>query len=394
MEPYGTNGTDLGEALSSRKRRSPRVLKMNRDMAAHHNRRTVLGLIAGRGPLSQLDISRLTHLQRSTVSYILRDLKKWGFVSDADRVVSGRVGPRETLVEMAPRSAWAAGLNLARTGHKLVLVNASGHTICQHAFPAETPLPELLDDLPARLTALSGRFRLTPEACAGLTVCLPGIIDVKEGIVLNSRSLDLQNFPLREEFAKRVSCELLIERNAVCGAYSELQLGGWEEGENIVYLVVRTERGRGSGEEQFSYGLAVTQEGRIPRGANSSFGELHGQALPTASLAKFRASARSREAFMREVGTVVGSLINLFDPRLFIICGSPEFTHLAEMKVLRAAAAEVITPFQGRKIDIESSSLGTDGVVLGAALLALHRGLEARLKALQEAPRAATVANT
>ena len=58
------------------------VLKMNRVTAALHNRETVIYLISTMGALSQLQIARLTQLQPSTVSYIVRELKARGLVRE------------------------------------------------------------------------------------------------------------------------------------------------------------------------------------------------------------------------------------------------------------------------------------------------------------------------
>jgi DNA-binding Lrp family transcriptional regulator len=116
---------------------------MNRVTAALHNRETVVYLITTMGALSQLQIARLTQLQPSTVSYIIRELKGRGLVREGKAIPSDRVGPKETLIEMNPTTVWSLGLTLDALGNKLCLMNAAGHIICQRTFSPESNTPAL-----------------------------------------------------------------------------------------------------------------------------------------------------------------------------------------------------------------------------------------------------------
>lgn len=355
--------------------------KMNRSKGARHNREIVLHMICALGAVSQSEIARQTQLRRSTVFYVLRDLKARGLVCEGSTVASRRVGPKEKLIEIEPKAAWSAGLCLSSTGHQLCLVNAAGHIIAQQKYQPRTDLPGFLDGLPEVMGELRDRWRLEPGAYMGTTVCVPGIVNHDTGVVLNSLSLGLQNYPLGEELGRRLTGRVLVERNAICGAYAERYLGGWGHAAHMLYLVTRPERESVGGKWRYSFGLAILSDGHIYRGSNSASGELHGTFLrggqqPDIPLAPQDPVQRERIAgFLTAIGAGIGNLVNLFDPQLFIVAGDDELWTDENVAHVTREALAGLTFMPERRIQIVRSTLGVAGVVHGAALLCLHRGL-------------------
>ncbi len=372
-----------GRLGSLRKART--ALKMNRSTAALHNRETVLSLISTTGALSQLQISRITQLQPSTVSYIIRELKAQGLVREGRSVPSERVGPKETLIEMNPAAAWSVGVNLDAMGNKLCLMNAAGHIVCHRTFPPEPNVAGFLESLPAVLEELINQHHLQMDEATVTAVSVPGVVNAATGLVLNSMSLSLENFPLAEMLEKRLQHPVVVERNTVCGAYAERYLGCARGSDHFVYFLARPQRSRDPGGRQYSFGLAMVMNGEVYHGFNSAAGELHGGLTPPQNGAAFFPMGPFLEqadiaAALRPLGKSLAMLVDLLDPEMLVLCSDEELLTNDNLQTIKQTLMDSLIVVPGRKLQILRSPLGLDGTLYGAALMGLHRGLARRLE--------------
>lgn len=362
------------------------VLKMNRVTAALHNRETVVYLITTMGALSQLQIARLTQLQPSTVSYIIRELKARGLVREGKSLPSDRVGPKETLIEMNPTTVWSLGLTLDALGNKLCLMNAAGHIICQRTFSPESNTPAFLDSVPARLKELIGQHHLEIDDTTVTTVSVPGVVNTATGCVLNSTSLHLENYPLAEQLSKGLQHPVIVERNTVCGAYAERYLGCARGRDHFLYFLARPQMSADSRGRQYSFGLAMVMNGEVYHGFNSAAGELHGGLVqpfnnePALFPAGPFAEPKDIAVALQPIGKALATLVDLLDPETLVVCSDEQLLTNDNLLVLRQTILESLIPVPGRKLEIVRSPLGIDGALYGAALMGLHRGLKRSLE--------------
>lgn len=360
-------------------------IRINRAGAARHNRAAVLRLVSLRGPLVPSELVRLTGLQRSTLHYVLRDLESRGLVEPGEPIATNRVGPRERPIAVSRNAAWSAGLGLSAIGHRLLLLDAFGRIVGREEFPAEASVEAFLDRLPEILRSARRRHRLPADACAGLGVCLPGIIEHSTGVVLNSRSLELRDYPLRERLQRRLRVSVMVERNAVCGAYAEKCVGGQSSAENFLYLIARPDRGGTGNRQLYSFGLAIVTGGRIYRGSNSASGELGSVLDPSGQPSEVDPAwicsddHSELDTLLRNLGTGIGKLVNLLDPEAFVIAGDGPLWSEGNLAAINSAALETVTPIAQRVFTLSRSVFGLDGPPYGAALLRLHQGLAGRL---------------
>lgn len=363
------------------------MLKMNRVTAALHNRETVVYLISTMGALSQLQIARLTQLQPSTVSYIIRELKARGLVREGRAIPSERVGPKETLIEMNPTATWSLGLTLDALGNKLCVMNAAGHIVCQRTFSPESNTPAFLDSVPSRLEELTGQYHLEMDDTTFTTVSVPGVVNTATGCVLNSISLHLENYPLAEHLSKVLRHPVIVERNTVCGAYAERYLGCARACDHFLYFLARPQVSPDTGSRQYSFGLAMVMNGETYHGFNSAAGELHDGVL----LQPFQSEPalfqpgqlldpnHAAEA-LRPLGRGLATLVDLLDPEMLVICSDEQLLTNDNLQILKQTIQESLIPVPGRKLEITRSLLGIDGPLFGASLMGLHRGLKRSLE--------------
>ena len=342
------------------------LLLSNHQKLAEANRRRVLGLIGRKNCLSQKDLARRTTLQPSTVSNIVRSLKTAGMVKDGEAIAVGRVGPRETILEINPEYGWSAGLSLD-VHHRLIVLDATGLPIYQADYPAGSTVPDVLRTLPARLADIRRKHRLSPERFAGVGVSVAGVVNAARGMVLLSRVLHEELLPLQAEIEAALHQPVRVERDVVCGAYAERAAGVAREIDSFLYLTINRH-----GQDQRGFGLAAVAEENILRGTHSAAGEIDYLMERLLSLSPTAADPQDVEQFYRNYGEALAVIVNLLDIDFLIVSANDEVLTDARLRSLEATMSAKLVSVPGRKVCLHRSGLQVDGPLIGAGLLALH----------------------
>ncbi len=139
-----------------------------------YNERLLLSLVRRLGPLSKIEVSRLTGLSVQSTSAIMNRLQAEGLLK-REAPLRGRVGQPTIPMSIDPDGAYSFGLKIGRRGCDLVLVDFRG-AICQRAYRAYSfPTPTMILDF-VRGSARSLADSLTPpqkRRIAGLGVAAP-----------------------------------------------------------------------------------------------------------------------------------------------------------------------------------------------------------------------------
>ena len=124
-----------------------------------YNERLLLSLVRRFGPLSKIEVARLTGLSVQSTSAILNRLQAEGLLK-REAPLRGRVGQPTIPMSIDPEGAYSFGLKVGRCGCDLVLVDFRG-AICQrdyraYSFPTpDTVLDFVRDSAPALASSLN-----------------------------------------------------------------------------------------------------------------------------------------------------------------------------------------------------------------------------------------------
>ena len=124
-----------------------------------YNERLLLSLVRRFGPLSKIEVARLTGLSVQSTSAIMNRLQAEGLLK-REAPLRGRVGQPTIPMSIDPEGAYSFGLKVGRRGCDLVLVDFRG-AICQRAYRAYSfPTPIMILDfvrgsLPSLASSLS-----------------------------------------------------------------------------------------------------------------------------------------------------------------------------------------------------------------------------------------------
>ncbi|HEY6732373.1 MAG TPA: ROK family transcriptional regulator [Roseiarcus sp.] len=139
-----------------------------------YNERLLLSLVRRFGPLSKIEVARLTGLSVQSTSAIMNRLQADGLLK-REAPLRGRVGQPTIPMSIDPEGAYSLGLKIGRRSCDLVLVDFRG-AICQRAYRAYSfPTPNIVlafvrDSAPSLAGSLSASQKLR---IVGLGVAAP-----------------------------------------------------------------------------------------------------------------------------------------------------------------------------------------------------------------------------
>src|SRR5271156_2169380 len=139
-----------------------------------YNERLLLSLVRRFGPLSKIEVARLTGLSVQSTSAIMNRLQADGLLK-REAPLRGRVGQPTIPMSLDPEGAYSFGLKIGRRSCELVLVDFRG-AIRQrahraYAFPTPTMILDFVQgSLPSLSTSLSAPQK---RRIAGLGVAAP-----------------------------------------------------------------------------------------------------------------------------------------------------------------------------------------------------------------------------
>jgi glucokinase len=264
--------------------------------------------------------------------------------------------------------------------------------------------------------------RVVRTDIAGIGVGSPGPLDPATGVILFSSNLNVSDFPLGPDLSHALGCPVLLQNDVRVGGYGEFRLGAGRGHNSLIAAFVGT-----------GIGGCIIAGGQVVEGATGNAGEL-GHIIVKAGGARCGCGARgcleamaSRTAIARRInkairkgtptilreriarkgrlksgdlaeavaagdavavrsvtraahylGLGVGGLINTFGPEIVIIGGGvTEALGTPWIDLVRNVARAQTLVDREAKIRIEPAALGDDAGILGAALLARERFVEA-----------------
>lgn len=378
----------------------------------------VLRHLATAGSRSRARIAQETGLTKATVSSLVGELGARGLVRDGtiERGVLGRPGHR---VELLGTGACGVGVEVNVDYVAAVVVDLAGRVVSSERLPLDGPRlgPVAVLDEVARLVERCLDVVATESShVAGVTIALPGGVDVDSGTLTYAPNLGWREVPVVTALTERLGRDvaLRVDNEANLAALGEYRAGSASGTADL--LLLTGEVGVGGG---------VISGGRLLRGGRGYGGEVGHMVLDPAGQVcgcgrrgcwetvvglgpMLRAAAGPGDplldpavdlddrldeltrratahdartlAALAQVGTSLGIgaslLVNVLNPSVLVLGG-----YFATMgpwllePVRRQLAEHVVAPAAGG-CRVEISTLGFSAAVRGGALVALDAVLD------------------
>jgi len=239
---------------------------MRPDKATHqqtrlHNRDLALKTIFDHTTISRAEVARLTKLTRATVSEIVANLIAEGLVEEVG-YGSSIGGKSPILLSLVADSRYRIGLNLAQDKFIGAAVNLRGELKELVEFPVHDRNGEealqLVYQILDQLTASPWK------PLVGIGIGAPGLVNTRDGIVINAVNLDWQDLPLAKLLETRYRLPVSVLNDSQATAIGEYVYGGDHRSDNNL-IVVNVKHGIGAG---------ILINGRLFQGDGGGAGEI------------------------------------------------------------------------------------------------------------------------
>jgi predicted NBD/HSP70 family sugar kinase len=240
-----------------------RLSGTNLKRVADHNQRITLHAIRVHGPLTRMDLARITGLTPPAIANITRRLLADGLIEEAGRRRGGRGSPPANLI-INPEACYSIGLNVDRDHITIVLVNFLGDTVARRSQDAAFALPKHVAAFYRESVAsMLAEASVDLNQVVGVGVASPDDLGLVE---LPGRPADysLWNTADWEQlFGAPFGLPLFVENDSAAAAMGEQQLGLGQKYASFFYILI-----------SWGLGGGLVIDGNYFRGADGRSGEI------------------------------------------------------------------------------------------------------------------------
>jgi predicted NBD/HSP70 family sugar kinase len=356
----------------------PRGKRLQEDTRRHH-RALLLQHLFGEGPASRADLARTTGLTRVTVSDLVGELVAEGLVEELGAPATSRVGKPPILIGLAADSAHIVALDLSVDGAMTgAVINLAGEV----KFRRELALGGLKgDDAVALVHRLaSDMIGLADRRVLGIGVGSPGVVD-PDGTVIAAPNFGWAGVPLAAGLRAAFSLPVFVANDANAAVLGEHTFGDSGDGG---LMVIRVGTGVGAG---------LVLEGTLLRGHHAAAGEIGHvvvdpdgepcacsrrgclETLLAVPHLRRRLAERDPEATLagigEQLGAVLAPVVGTLNLEELVLSGPADLLDGPLREATDRVIRERTMPVSGDGLIVRTSTLGEDGVLVGAAVLVL-----------------------
>lgn len=385
------------------------------------NRLLILNCVREHGAITRADVARHTGLSRTTVSNIMDELLKEGFVREGEVQRAALSGGRRVIpVHFNAGAGYILGVVLGRNHLTILLGDLAANVLKEKTRPFETSrgaevcLPLLVEEL----RGFVAEQRIAWSKLVGIGLAVPGPLDVNLQRPASPPLLPgWEGVNFQQVLSKELQTPVYVDNNANMGALGESRYGAGREVADLLYLKLGTGIGGGvimggqlyrghsgsAGEighmtvdprgprcncgnrgclEALAGAPAIVEDARQGRSLRrrleqdgaSGYATGHQQARPDlteieavvqAALDGDPACKAALEEAGEHIGTALASLINFFNPSLIVLDGKTMRAGDLLLATIRRTVAERSLPAPLAHTQILPGTLGGKAIPLG-----------------------------
>jgi predicted NBD/HSP70 family sugar kinase len=321
----------------------------SKELIREINSSLVLGELRG-GLVSRTELAKRTGLSLPTVSEIVGELISSGVIAERETASSGG-GRRPVLLGLKPDAGYVIGIKLTETRVIAVLTDLNAR-IVQRATATISAA-----DVAGAVRAVAGvvkKLRAGSSPVYGVGVGLAGVIDRANGVVRHGTYSDWHDVDLAALLEKRIGLPVVVDNDVNTLVASEQWFGAGRGVSDVAVVSIgrgiglgmvldgRLYRGAGGGAGEFGHTKVVADGPLCDCGGRGCLEALIGEpailaATGSSTIEQAVELARAGDPAARDVfdqvgrtlGTAVGNLVNLLNPKLIVLAG--EGTRAADL---------------------------------------------------------------
>lgn len=203
------------------------------------NTGAVYRLIDQYGPISRIDLSKVSQLAPASITKIVRELYDAHLVKETEFNEVGSRGRPAVGVELDTQ-AWHCLTCRVHHGYlTLTLRDLSNQIIVEEQidFPVDVH-SSWLDRFIFQIESFFTRYQKRLERLTAIAITMPGIIDATSGIVHKMPYYNEENVPLGPMLSKKTGLPVYVQHDVSAWAISEALYGAAVGCQNVIQLVI------------------------------------------------------------------------------------------------------------------------------------------------------------
>ena len=315
---------------------------------------------------------------------------------------------------------YSIGIDLGGTNIAAGITDSDGHIVYKASVPtgASRPREEIIDDIAALCRTLCRDAKVPFDSIRQVGIAVPGGVDAEAGEILFTPNIPFSGINIRDILSKKLDGKpVLLANDANAAALAEARAGAAKGAKNAVMITLGTGIGGGIVIDGKIYtgsnGLAaelghfVIEKGGVPcgcgrRGCFEVYGSatalirmtkeeldrcfMSGEATLMAESRKLNArvafdayragDAAAKRVIDKYIGYLasgIASLINIFQPEVFIIGGGVSNEKQFLLDLLRPLVdAEDFAKDAAKRTRLVIATCGNDAGIIGAAMNSIN----------------------
>jgi hypothetical protein len=225
------------------------------------NRRIALNVIHEHQPISRAELARRMNVTRGVAGVLVQELIEQDLIYEG-ATGEAAFGRKPTLLHIKSHDRLAIAVDIRFSKTYVMVCDFSGRQLGLESYDTIFSIPEFVSDLSERIRRLIKTHAIT--GVEGVGVAVPGMVDQRNGRVLNAPALGWRGVEFRNQLAVATGLPVEIENSgrACTLAHLWLERGGSNRPQNFVYVGVSD-----------GVGVGVVVNGELLRGFDHIAGE-------------------------------------------------------------------------------------------------------------------------
>lgn len=388
----------------------------------------ILNALREHPPMSRAALAAATGLNKTTVSSLVQQLEKAGFLTEngIGKSVTGRPG---ILLQLNPRAGAMIGAEIGVDFISVLLTDFTARELWRHQerIDYRDGQTSILRRTFAQIRSAMQQAQLRRLPVLGMALGVPGLVDVSSGTLLFAPNLCWKNVPLKAMLSARFKVPVHVDNEATMAAFGESYFGVARGSKNVLYVSAGVGIGGG-----------LVLDGRLFPGASGFAGEVgHMQIDPNgppcgcgqrgcwetlasqwavfrrvqealtqgqaSSLARLKNGKRAaltiplvvraaesgdpvaRQALIetgKYLGIGLANLVNILNPEMVVFGGILSLAKEFLMPVMKQTINEHALRWPAQNMQVVAAAYGSDACVMGAIAMVYDQILRQPLKSL------------
>ncbi len=225
------------------------------------NRQIALNLIRAHQPISRADLARLMNVRRGVASLLVSELLSENLIFEGALGESVGRGRRPTFLYIDSRERCVVGVDIRASRTYILVTDVVGRQLgAVSSFQTNRDVDVLIQELARRIKQILTDY----NACEGVGVSVPGMVEPTKGRVVHAPTLAWRDVNLRDPLAAALGIPVQIENSGKACALAQL----WATRSDVV----------ASGNSVFvsvsdGVGVGIVVNGEVLRGRHNTAGE-------------------------------------------------------------------------------------------------------------------------